>query len=224
VEASSLPRHQAVMELEGECGSKPCFSFAINTGSDGNLGANWTLLDHAHHSPTHACPFLDHDETSGYYYTSGGGETVAGPYRSKDLQTWESPPFGPVTKPATCTGINLDDKVAPFYTSLWASADPHVYDSLNDQSEWNWGHNDADVCCDDGESPTYLVYTVSQQGAPKGWKSKQGAMYGAIGVFNGTLREWYATFYDDMHAPHIVKAAAESPKLSLPRRMKSSFQ
>eukprot|EP01052_Picozoa_sp_SAG31_P019715 SAG31_NODE_1450_length_8307_cov_3.676657_7_plen_160_part_00 len=40
----NLPKHQAIMALEATSKKGPAHSFAINTGTDGDLTKNWELL------------------------------------------------------------------------------------------------------------------------------------------------------------------------------------
>jgi hypothetical protein len=92
---TSLPRHQAFMALETS------ISVAVNVGSDGDLGANWLLLDPQQYAVQQVgdgglCPFARYNAADGYFYVAGGGNHV-NLARSRTLQvgSWSNPPASP---------------------------------------------------------------------------------------------------------------------------------
>jgi hypothetical protein len=92
---TSLPRHQAFMALETS------LSVAVNVGGDGDLGANWLLLDPQQFAVQQVgdgglCPFARYNAADGYFYVAGGGHHV-NLARSRTLQlgSWSNPPASP---------------------------------------------------------------------------------------------------------------------------------
>ena len=205
---STLPKHQAAMALEAEGGN---FGVAINTGTDGDLSrtADWKIVSSVQRMPEHACPAFRYDPTHGDYYLTGGGETQEGPYRSKDLISWMKSPFSPLTQNSVALAkahmrslADRDEKIGPFYKERWAELPPAEVELqkiwLANVSKWNWGHSDFDWCCDDNEAPSYLLYMVTQQGHPDGWKThSQGSWFQAMGTMNATIIEWLRGYFPD---------------------------
>lgn len=183
-----LPDHQAVMIIEQRTDDSHKFPFispfAVNTGSDGDLSGPWVLLKNDSFSldypkgaageGTGDAPTIRFDPSEGYYYSIGGGWITNGPARSRNLTHWEVSPLAPMAAPDTRTaavglpptdsirGLNPDN-----YTAIWPSPIP---DSLKEWaanlSKWDWGVTDPDLCCGDGEGPSFLTNTLSRQGAP----------------------------------------------------------
>lgn len=235
-DTSKLPKHQAIMALEmADCAgaypqcmqTKEKFCFAVNTGSDGDLSKNWKVLGAEHCSQIHSCPSINFDQETGFYYMTGGGSTIGGPDRSRDLSHWERSPLHPVSRPSVERVTPNDNKIAPgIYTSLWGSAAPDVLaksrENLAHEQTWNWGHSDAELCCNDGQSPSHIVYINSAQGHPKRntltggkqWSDINFNYYG-IGTFDGTLNEWLRSYFPEPGATYcgdMVNLCGDNPE------------
>lgn len=180
--ASLLPVHQAFMALETS------FNLAVNVGSNGDLSANWILLDPQTHAIDDVgngglCPFARYNPSDGFYYVGGGGAHV-NLARSQTLLSgsWESPTTGPAIA-VGCTD-RLEDCTPPspvsqiaqgFYTGYWANGSDHgerVF--LDNLTDWNWSVNDADVC--DNGTHTHFIYGQCAQTAPKNFTGKGGGL------------------------------------------------
>eukprot|EP01052_Picozoa_sp_SAG31_P021165 SAG31_NODE_1622_length_7722_cov_4.332940_5_plen_536_part_00 len=205
-DTSALPKHQAVMALE-YCDNEHCekssrdnrYCFAINTGSDGDLGSNWKVLSNKYcSSGMHSCPSLNYDAEEGYYYMTGGGTRINGPDRSKDLIHWERSPLYPMSRPAIDLNHPFDGFASNLYSQLWKTAPGHSVAKSrlaeDRMFEWNWGHSDLDLCCNDDESPSYLVYISSPQSHGSTFKGENHAFTG-IGKYHGTLTEWLRSYF-----------------------------
>ena len=217
VAAQALPRHQAVMVLEPRSDAayrNESFRYAINTGSSGDLSKDWALLPGSKFSESGSgvpaqlnlgAPSMHYDDEEGYYYTIGGGSITAGPVRSKSLLagSWELSPRAPMAAPAAATaraGLpNTDGHVyRGFFRDVWAleTAAEHEKNAafVANMSAWNYGFTDADFCCSDGKSPSYLLHTISRQGAPH---NMTGRSYNFAGmeIFNGTLNAWLRSYF-----------------------------
>jgi len=100
----AAPPHQAAMVIEGRSdkGVPRPGPFAVNTGTNGDLGSNWQILDSGKFSfggipkgdapggageGTSDAPALRYDSEQGYYYSIGGGWITNGPARSKTLSS-----------------------------------------------------------------------------------------------------------------------------------------
>ena len=209
---SGLPKHQAIMYMEtGPAYNPPRttfpHTFAINTGSDGDLSCNWVLLDVNYsvaqiYGPTHGfiaeCPSIRYDDEQGYYYVIGGGAVIWGPARSTNLIDWEISQYAPLTGPAYWLGRPLDNRVAPgIYTTEWEGENPsgaRYLPFLKNMTSWNFGTSDVDLSTNDDESPTYINWISSTQGAPRGM-TVDGTNFGTIGRFNGTVVEFFRHYF-----------------------------
>eukprot|EP01052_Picozoa_sp_SAG31_P031660 SAG31_NODE_3377_length_4345_cov_2.113048_3_plen_599_part_01 len=234
----TLPKHQAIMAVEmADCAgpypqcmqTEEKYCFAVNTGTDGDLSKNWKILGAAYCSQIHSCPSINYDKETGYYYQTGGGSTIVGPDRSRDLMHWERSPMHPVSRPSVELDTPIDNKIAPYYTGLWSGAKQDVVDEakLNLQYEqtWNWGHSDAELCCSDGLTPSHIVYINSAQGhpnrntlvgtpGPQEWKQVD-FNYVGLGTYNGTLNEWLRSYFPDPGATYCgdtVNLCGEHPE------------
>eukprot|EP01052_Picozoa_sp_SAG31_P023172 SAG31_NODE_1891_length_6975_cov_11.419430_6_plen_528_part_00 len=207
-----LPPHQAVMALESSKLHSPGnFAIAINTGTDGDLSRSedWKVLPNVERLPEHACPAITYDSARGDYYLTGGGhmQTL---FRSRDLMKWQSSD-GPLTLApvglAAAGKLDLalsDAKIGPYFQSQWSALSDAQHGIalayLKNMSKWGWGVSDYDWCCDDGESPTYMLYMISTQGHPKSWKHSSRGRYDefqAIGTVNKPIVEWLRTHFSD---------------------------
>ena len=117
----ALPEHQAVMVLEPRSDHaflNTSFRHAINTGSDGDLSANWQLLPASGFGESGpgvpgnlnmGAPSTHYDDEQGFYYTIGGGAITAGPVRSRTLQagSWEISPLAPMVRQVSATVSTL---------------------------------------------------------------------------------------------------------------------
>eukprot|EP01047_Picozoa_sp_COSAG01_P104713 COSAG01_NODE_34003_length_555_cov_0.791667_1_plen_184_part_11 len=162
--------------------------FAINTGTDGDLGANWVILNGSEYSfglpkgaageGTGDAPTLRYDAEQGMYYSIGGGWITNGPVRSKTLRTgtWSVSPLAPMAVPdarAAAVGLAASDEArginTAFFTAVWGAtggAGPTDRAYAKNLSRWAWGATDPDLCCSDGHAPSYLLNTLSRQGTP----------------------------------------------------------
>lgn len=214
-DTAALPKHQAVMALE-YCDQEHCeksskknrYCFAINTGADGDLGDNWKMLS-AKHCPVgmHSCPSLNYDATDGYYYMTGGGSHINGPDRSKDLIHWERSPLHPMSKAATDMSAPVDGFISKYYKELWKAVPEGTasYLSAKAMKKWNWGNSDADLCCNDGSSPSYITYISSKQSHPAGFQddasSAHPPAYLGLGQYKGSLNDWLRSCKRDPQTP-----------------------
>jgi len=60
-------------------------------------------------------------------------------------------------------------------------------------TDWNFGTSDNDMCCDDDQSPSYLIYMVTYQGHPSDWQG-QGKVYYAIREYDMKLYDWLSSY------------------------------
>lgn len=216
--------HQAVMIIEADRGNwsrgHTYPEFAINTGSDGDLGKNWKLLNGSQYriaassghrltdgEGTGDAPTLRFDAEEGYYYSLGGGWITNGPARSKTLQvgSWEVSPLMPIAIPAARAANHslppIDQQAGvnkELYSNIWRNQEPSVLAKIDlfvkNMTAWNWGVTDPDVCCSDGKSPSYMLHTLSQQGGklPPGTTTWNMA---ALGTVNASLFEWLRGYF-----------------------------
>lgn len=212
---AGLPLFQAVMILETDRGSIPRNEFpefAINTGSDGDLTRNWIVLNGSKYridklqdgEGTGDAPSLRYDPEQGYLYSLGGGWITNGPARSNSLRigSWEASPLMPMAVPAAIAnkaGVPAIDKIAgintSIYRNIWANGVPDAAKAfMANISDWNFGVTDPDICCNDGQAPSYMLHTLSQQGGhiPAGTRSGNGA---ALGSVNLPLYEWLRGYF-----------------------------
>ena len=225
--ATTLPAHQAVMIVEGRSdkGVPRPGPFAINTGTDGDFGANWALLDPAKYNfggipkgaageGTGDAPTLRYDPAEGYYYSIGGGWITNGPARSKTLATgsWTVSPLAPMAVPdarAAAAGLPPTDQIAGintnYFTAAWGggggggggSPSPATAAYARNLSRWAWGATDPDLCCSDGAAPSYLLNTLSRQGTPTANASDAAHSYGfaRYRISNLTLNAWLRSYF-----------------------------
>jgi hypothetical protein len=217
----AAPPHQAAMIIEGRAdkGVARPGPFAINTGTDGDLGANWVILNGSEYSfglpkgaageGTGDAPTLRYDAEQGMYYSIGGGWITNGPVRSKTLRTgsWSVSPLAPMAVPdarAAAVGLAASDEArginTAFFTAVWGAtggaggADRAYAKNL---SHWAWGATDPDLCCSDGQAPSYLLNTLSRQGTPAANSSDAAHSYefSRFRVANLTLSEWLRSYF-----------------------------
>lgn len=205
---SGLPPHQAAMVLESHQ-----FQFAVNTGRDGDLTRNWHLLNSSEFSlsdqgaageGTGDAPALKYDAEQGYYYSFGGGWITNGPARSRNLRvgTWTVSPYAPIAIPAARAkrvGLPAKDQRAglntDMYTSGWAGGVPPVAQAfVENMSSWNFGVTDPDSCCDDGLAPSFMLHTLSQQGAPANFTG-QASNFAVLLQSNLTQYAWLRSYF-----------------------------
>ena len=231
-------RHQAAMIIEGRAdkGTARPGPFAINVGSDGDLGANWIILDPSKYSfdgipkgaageGTGDAPSLRYDSEQGYYYSIGGGWITNGPVRSKTLAigSWEVSPLAPMAVPdarAAAVGIPASDEArginTDYFTAVWATKgalNPTNRAFAKNLSSWAWGATDPDLCCSDGGSPSYLLNTLSRQGTPAANATDAQHSYGfaRFRVANLTLNDWLRSYFPKPATiPRATKAATAS--------------
>ena len=214
-----LPKHQAVMVLEGRVSgnhSRGSLSpFAVNTGTDGDLGKNWVFLDTtrgfhfdypkgAAGEGTGDAPTIRFDPDEGYYYSIGGGWITNGPARSSSLKNWTVSPLAPMAVPDTRAAqvhlpANVMDASAglnkTLYSAIWTDdTPPSVEQWARNLSSWAWGSTDPDLCCGDGKGPSFLINTLSRQGAPS---SFHGKTYGFARMRRSPLplNEWLRSYF-----------------------------
>lgn len=224
--------HQAAMIIEGRAdkGTARPGPFAINVGTDGDLGANWVILDSSKYSfgipkgavgeGTGDAPALRYDSEQGYYYSIGGGWITNGPVRSKTLATgsWEVSPLAPMAVPdarAAKVGLPASDEArginTDYFTAVWATKgalNPTNRAFAKNLSSWAWGATDPDLCCSDGASPSYLLNTLSRQGTPAANATDAQHSYGfaRFRVANVTLNDWLRSYF-----PKAVTTSPEQP-------------
>ncbi len=182
--ATGLPRHQAFMALETS------FSAAVNVGKDGDLSANWLLLDPQVYGVNKVgdaglCPFARYNAEDGYYYVAGGGHHV-NIARSASLQqgSWETPAASPAIavgctdRAEDCSPTSPVARLSPYFTGYWANGSDHGDRAfLGNLTEWNWSVNDADAT--DNGTHTFFIYGQCAQTAPKNFTGKAGNFYRA---------------------------------------------
>ena len=179
----------------------------------GRLSRNWRLLPAANFSESGpgvpprlnlGAPSLHFDADEGFYYTIGGGSITAGPVRSKTLRAgdWEISPRAPMAAPAAATALvglpTVEVKAyRGVYKEVWALATAadrqYVEQYLANSSDWNFGSTDPDFCCSDGNAPSYLLRTLSQQGGHP--KTGRPGGFAALDRFNGTLEQWLRSYF-----------------------------
>lgn len=140
---NAAPPHQAAMIIEGRAdkGVARPGPFAVNTGTDGDLAANWVILDPAKFNfgygqkageGTGDAPALRYDAEQGYYYSIGGGWITNGPARSKTLGTgsWSVSPLAPMAVPdarAVAAGLPASDEArginTGYFTAVWGASE-----------------------------------------------------------------------------------------------------
>jgi hypothetical protein len=179
---STLPRHQAFMALETS------FSVAVNVGTDGDLSANWLLLDPQVYgvegvSDSGLCPFARYNAEDGFYYVAGGGHHV-NLARSPSLQrgSWANPPASPAIavgctdQAEDCSPGSPVARLSGFYSHYWANNSDHGgREYLQNLTAWDWSVNDADAC--DNGTHTFFIYGQCAQTAPRNWTGRAGYFY-----------------------------------------------
>ena len=219
--AGAAPPHQAVMIIEGRAdkGVARPGPFAVNTGNDGDLGANWKILDQSKYNfglpkgaageGTGDAPALRYDAEQGYYYSVGGGWITNGPVRSKTLAigTWAVSPLAPMAVPdarVAAAGLPASDEVkginTDYFTAVWGDKgglNPTNRAYAKNLSKWAWGATDPDLCCSDGQAPSFLLNTLSRQGTPAANASDAAHSYGfsRFRVSNLTLNDWLRSYF-----------------------------
>eukprot|EP00041_Stephanoeca_diplocostata_P024421 m.618302 g.618302 ORF g.618302 m.618302 type:complete len:436 (+) comp22527_c2_seq1:210-1517(+) len=219
-----LPKHQAVMIMENredDPHHRWLSPFVVNVGTDGDLTRNWQLLNltdfaisgfapGATGEGTGDAPTIRFDAEQGYYYSIGGGWITNGPARSRNLTagSWEVSQYAPMAVPdarAVAAGLPPADKNAGlnknFYQEIWSpqilppSEETELQGWLDNTSVWNWGATDVDVCCGDGKAPSYILNTLSRQGAPSG-VTEHTVTFARLGRVNMSLNEWFRSYFD----------------------------
>eukprot|EP00041_Stephanoeca_diplocostata_P024423 m.618336 g.618336 ORF g.618336 m.618336 type:complete len:289 (+) comp22527_c2_seq5:910-1776(+) len=155
-------------------------------------------------------PTIRFDAEQGYYYSIGGGWITNGPARSRNLTagSWEVSQYAPMAVPdarAVAAGLPPADKNAGlnknFYQEIWSpqilppSEETELQGWLDNTSVWNWGATDVDVCCGDGKAPSYILNTLSRQGAPSG-VTEHTVTFARLGRVNMSLNEWFRSYFD----------------------------
>jgi hypothetical protein len=85
-----------------------------------------------------------------------------------------------------------------FYTEVWdretAENEAKIDAFLANITSWNFGFTDPDFCCTDGLAPSFMLHTLSQQGAPH---NLTGKVYNFAGMetYNGTLNQWLRSYF-----------------------------
>lgn len=220
----AAPAHQATMIMEGrqeDPRKYPRLSpFAVNTGTDGDLGANWVLLNRtaftisgfpagATGEGTGDAPTLRYDAEEGYYYSIGGGWITNGPARSPNLTagSWEASTLAPMAAPdarLVQAGLPVVDSNAgdgginaAMYTAVWRDSSPQSAKAwMANTSAWDWGVTDPDLCCSDGEGPSFLLNTLSRQGAPHGFAGKS-TTFNRLQRSELPLNEWLRSYFPE---------------------------
>ena len=81
------------------------------------------------------------------------------------------------------------------YTEVWENGiQPTDAGYMANISLWNWGVTDPDMCCDDGFAPSYMLHTLSRQGAPQNFTGKSWNMAGLLRS-NLTQYEWLESYF-----------------------------
>eukprot|EP01050_Picozoa_sp_SAG11_P012314 SAG11_NODE_1361_length_5112_cov_2.921404_4_plen_349_part_00 len=217
----AAPAHQAAMIIEGRSdkGVARPGPFAVNTGTDGDYGANWVMLDGSAYNlgypkgaageGTGDAPTLRFDAEEGYYYSIGGGWITNGPARSRTLasDSWTVSPLAPMAVPdarAVAVGLPATDQAVgvntAYFSAVWAArggVDPTTAAFARNLSEWAWGATDPDLCCSDGVAPSFLLNTLSRQGTPKANASDAAHSYGfsRFREANATLNVWLRSYF-----------------------------
>ena len=240
VHGTDLPPHQAAMALEASGMHTPGnFAIAINTGTGGDLSKaeDWKVIPHVLKLPEHACPALKYDSVRGDYYLTGGGH-MQSLYRSRDLLKWQAS-----AAPLTLNPVGLDmagksklalmdAKIGPFMKSQWSTlpkerrAIATAY--LKNISKWGWGVSDYDWCCDDGKAPTYMLYMVSTQGAPKAWSAVHASRgrfdeFQAMGTSKLPIVDWLRTHFED-ETSNLVDMCNERKQALVARQRNKLYQ
>jgi hypothetical protein len=183
---------------------------AINTGTDGDMGRNWVVLNATTHclGPSEdvcqagGCPAARY--SAGYYYVIGGGVDIV---RSANLSygSWERPPLDPVVWGCTagwedCGPRSDVARIAEgVFVNYWAEGrDRGMRAFLANVTDWNWSDSDVDFC--DFNGTTYFIYSMNGQGAPANWTGKPGNFY-ELGTYAGTEGDWLASFYVEGRGP-----------------------
>lgn len=220
----AAPAHQAVMIMEGREEDPhtypPLSPFAVNTGTDGDLGTSWVLLNRsaftisgfpkgATGEGTGDAPTLRYDAEQGYYYSIGGGWITNGPARSPNLTagSWTASQLGPMAVPdarLVSAGLPAMDKTAgdaginpDMYKAVWRAGSPaeaRVW--MANTTTWAFGATDPDLCCSDGQGPSFLLNTLSRQGAPSGFSGKS-TTFNRLQRSELPLNEWLRSYFPE---------------------------
>ena len=103
---------------------------------------------------------------------------------------------------AAATGLVPADSRAGFntaiYSRVWNGTAPseELDEWLKNTSKWNWGATDPDLCCSDGAAPSFILNTLSRQGAPSGFHGESNN-FARLGVANMTLWQWLRSYFPE---------------------------
>jgi len=197
--APGLPAHQAFMALETTV--EGAGSFAVNTGSDGDLSRGWQLLNRSLFSlkGPWQCPFTRYDESSLFYYVVGMAPGGTAPYvsRSRSLAagSWE---FGPPVSQGCAWGWEpcSDGHVAEgVFSDVWrnGTVNASVLPFLGNMSSWMWSTSDMDAA-DDGQELRY-IWSGNSQSAPANFSGKPSCVSG-LGTRKGTVLQFLAGLFE----------------------------
>lgn len=199
---AGLPSHQAFMILESSV------SVAVNVGTDGDLAANWLLLNSSVFGVSGGtgeaggCPAARYNPADEFYYVMGGGNYVD-VARSRNLtrNSWELTPLGPVE--AGCVrgfencSLGTDiARIAPgYFEGYWANGSDRGHRVfLDNLTAWNWAANDVDFNDVGGAGPTTFIYGFCAQTKPANATGNFGDGY-MLGTSPLSAVEWLASFF-----------------------------
>ena len=82
------------------------------------------------------------------------------------------------------------------YTAIWQDTNitEAVREWADNSSDWAYGATDPDLCCGDGNAPSFLLNTLSQQGAPHNYTGPRYNMNRFV-TKNLTLNDWLRSFF-----------------------------